>query len=258
MNRSIQYNRGHWNLLLEIIVSQFKQRDQGSLLGVLWSALNPLLMLTILYVVFNFHMGGQIENYAVYLLIGLVIYTHFSNATMAAMHVFQNMSALTANTIFPKEILVVATVLSRSIEFAISFLVCIGIAWIVGVQITSSVFLILAVIVVQTGFALAIALLLSFLYLYLKDIEHLYQLLLRLLFFLTPIFYNLDYLGDGVIRKVVLLNPLTHLATFGRNAILGGPALWGELAIAALLTLLLLFVSFRIFKRFEPALAERV
>ena len=67
-----------------------------------------------------------------------------------------------------------------------------------------------------------------------------------------------DYLGDGVIRKVVLLNPLTHLATFGRNAILGGPALWGELAISALLTLLLLFVSFRIFKRFEPALAERV
>ena len=127
------YDRRHWNLLREMVIAQFKMRDQGSLLGVLWSALNPLLMLTILYVVFHFHMGKEIENYAVYLLIGLVTYTHFSNSTVAAMHVFHNMSSLAANTIFPKEILVIATVISRSIEFAVSFLVCIGIAVFAGV-----------------------------------------------------------------------------------------------------------------------------
>lgn len=249
---------GHWNLLREIVVSQFKLRDQGSLLGVLWSVLNPLLMLALLYVVFNYHMGGQIENYAVYLLIGLVIYTHFSNSTAAAMRIFENMGALTINAVFPKEILVIASVLSRSIEFAISFVVCIAIAWIVGVKPGPTVFLVLLVIVVQSGFALAVSLLLSFLYLYLKDIEHLYQLLMRLLFFLTPIFYQLDYLGDGVVRQIVLMNPLTHLATFARNAIFGGPTLWGELLVSVLLTLMLLLVSFRIFKRFEPVLAERV
>lgn len=252
------YDRRHWNLLREMVIAQFKMRDQGSLLGVLWSALNPLLMLMILYVVFHFHMGKEIENYAVYLLIGLVTYTHFSNSTVAAMHVFHNLRSLTANAIFPKEILVIATVISRSIEFAVSFLVCIGIAGFAGVQLTGSVFLIVAVILVQTAFALAVSLILSFLYLYLRDIEHIYQLLLRVLFFLTPIFYNMEYLGDGIIRTVVMMNPLTHLTMFARSAIFSGESILMGLAVFGLLTLVLLVMSFLAFKRFEPNLAERV
>lgn len=253
-----RYDSGHLNLLRELITTQFKMKEQGSLLGVLWSALNPLLMLSILYVVFNFHMGAEIDNFAVYLLIGLVIYTHFANSTAASMRVFYNMRAVTANAVFPKEILVVAAVLSRSLELAISFVICIAIAWFTGVTITSSVSLLLAVIVIQTGFALSVSLILSFLYLYLKDIDHLYQLVLRILFFLTPIFYELDYLGDSAIRTVVLMNPLTQFAMIARSAIFGVGTSWEPLLVSAVFSLALLVMSLAVFRWFEPALAERV
>ncbi len=252
------HSQTYLNLLRELVSSQFKLRDQNSLLGLVWSFLNPLAMLGILFVVFRTRVSEGIENYAIYLLIGIVIYTHFANSTAAAMQVFQHMRSLTADAIFPKEILVLATVLSRSVEFAISSAICIVIAFLAGIDLTWSVLLIAAVILVQTAFVLAISLVLSFVYLYLKDIEHLYQVLLKMLFFLTPIFYDMEFLGDGIVRTIVLMNPLTHLTMFARAAIMGGDALLPQFLAFVVTTLALLGVSFALFKRFEPALAERV
>ncbi len=215
-------------------------------------------MLSIIYVVFNARLGSAVDNYAVYLLIGIVIYTQFANSTSAAMQVFVGMSDLAANAVFPKEILVFATVVARTIEFAVSLLVCLGIALLTGVELTLSVLWLFVLIGLQTAFALSVSLILSCLYLYLHDIEHIYQVLLRLLFFLTPIFYTMDFLGDGVVRNIVLLNPLTHLATFARSAILGGGTVVVEMIIAVLVTTLLLAVALAVFKRFEPFIAERV
>ena len=250
--------RGYRNLLYVMVMSQFKRRDQGTILGILWSVLNPLLMLTIIYVVFNYRMGSEIDNYAVYLLIGIVIYTHFANSTTAAMQVFHSMSALTANAVFPKEILVIATVIARSIEFGVSLLVCIAIAGLVGVELTVSFFWIFIVLLLQTAFALSVSLVLSCLYLYMRDIDHIYQVFLRLLFFLTPIFYNMDYLGDGPVRTIVMLNPLTHITNFARSAILGGESVFVGMTFALLATIIFLFAAFLVFKKFEPFLAERV
>ena len=192
------------------------------------------------------------------MLIGIVIYTHFVNSTAAAMQVFQGMSALAANAIFPKEILVVATVLSRSVEFAVSCLVCIGIALLTGIHLTSAVFWLVLVIFLQTAFALSVSLILSCFYLYLRDIEHIYQVLLRLLFFLTPIFYTMDFIGDGFVRNIVMLNPLTHLTIFARNAILGGEPIFMEMMISLLLVSVMLSLALFVFRKFEPFIAERV
>lgn len=256
--QSLVFDRNYRNLLREIIISLFKRRKQGSILGVMWSVLNPLLMLTIIYVVFNGRIGAEVENYAVYLLIGIVIYTHFSNSTSAAMQVFEGMSELAANAIFPKEILVIATVLSRSIEFAVACVVCIAIAALTGVELTANIVWLVPVILLQTGFALSVALVLSCLYLYLHDIEHIYQVLLRLLFFLTPIFYTMEFLGDGLIHGIVMMNPLTHLTMLARGAILGGESIVGPMIVSAALVTVLLMLAFTLFRKFEPFIAERV
>jgi len=256
--QSLVFDHRYRHLLRAVVVSQFKRREQGSLLGVLWSALNPILMLTIIYVVFKHRIGSETENYAVYLLVGIAIYTHFANSTAAAMQVFQGMGALAANAIFPKEILVIATVLSRSIEFAVSCLVCVGIALLTGVHLTGAVFWLVAVIFLQTVFALSVSLMLSCFYLYLRDIEHIYQVLLRLLFFLTPIFYTMDFIGDGFIRNIVLINPLTQLMILARSAILGGEPIFMEMMISLLLMSVMFFLALFVFRKFEPFIAERV
>lgn len=255
---SSMFDHRYRNLLRAIVFSQFKRREQGSLLGVLWSILNPLLMLTIIYLVFKHRIGSQVENYGLYLLIGIVIYTYFVNSTGAAMRVLQGMSALAANAIFPKEILVVATVLSRSVEFAVSCLVCIAIALLTGIHLTSAVFWLVLVVFLLTAFATSVSLIMSCCYLYLRDTEHIYQVFLRLLFFLTPIFYTMDYVGDGFARNIVMLNPLTHLTMFARYAILGGDSLVMEMLISLLLVSVMLVLSLMVFRKFEPFIAERV
>ena len=258
MIQSLLFDQKYRDLLRALVFSQFKRRDQGSLLGVFWSVINPLLTLIILYIIFQNRVGSRVEHYAVYLLTGIVVYTHFANSTSAAMQVFRNMSALAAETVVPKEVLVLATVLSRSIEFAVACVICILIAALAGVQLTGAVIWVAAVVVLQSLFTLSVALVLSCVFLYLRDIEHIYQVLLRLLFFLTPIFYDLDFVGDGIVRTVVMMNPLTHLTLLVRSAILGSGALWSELAICLAMTAVMLGLGLALFRRFEPYIAERV
>jgi len=258
MIHSMLFDQSYRNLLRALVFSQFKRRDQGSLLGVFWSVVNPLLTLIILYIIFQNRIGTRVEHYAVYLLTGIVVYTHFANSTSAAMQVFRNMSALAAETVIPKDILVLAAVLSRSIEFAAACFICIVIAALSGVQLTGAVLWIAALVLLQSLFALSVALVLSCLFLYLRDIEHIYQVLLRLLFFLTPIFYDMEFIGDGMVRILILLNPLTHLTLLARGAILGGGAVLSELAICFAMTAVMLGLGLALFRRFEPYIAERV
>ena len=79
----IFYSKKHINLLRELIISQYKLKDQSKFLGFIWSFLNPLIMLSVIFMFFSLLMGHSIENYPVYLLIGIVQYTHFSNSTFA-------------------------------------------------------------------------------------------------------------------------------------------------------------------------------
>jgi len=124
--------------------------------------------------------------------------------------------------------------------------------------LTSAVFWLVLVIFLQTAFALSVSLILSCLYLYLRDIEHIYQVFLRLLFFLTPIFYTMDFIGDGFVRNIVMLNPLTHLTMFARNAILGGDSIVVEMTASLLLVSVMLLLALFVFRKFEPFIAERV
>src|SRR5215470_14225807 len=116
------------NLLHQLAISQFKLKDQSAFLGFIWSFLNPLIMLGILFALFKYRTGQTIEHYAIYLLIGLVQYTHFSNSTSRSMSVLYSMKQLTGDTIFPKEVLVFSAVMADAVELLFSMLICIAIA----------------------------------------------------------------------------------------------------------------------------------
>src|SRR5437870_2745319 len=133
-------------LLHQIVRAQFKLKDQSTLLGFGWSFLNPLLMLGCLFLFFNGQIGRGIDHYAIYLLIGLVHFTHFSNSTGSAMTVLAVMSRLTCDAIFPKELLVVGAVVASSIEFAISMGLCAIIAALTGVPMRPLMLLLPAVV----------------------------------------------------------------------------------------------------------------
>jgi len=252
------YSKKHMNLLRELIVSQYKLKDQSKFLGFVWSFLNPLVILVVLFTFFSLLMKNTIEYYVIYLLIGIVQYNHFSNSTFASMRILHNMKQLTSEALFPKELLVISSIVSNVIEFIISLAITVIVAYILGVNFSWSIFLLPLVIILQLMFVSWVSLLLSCLYLYVKDIDHIYQVFLRVLFFITPIFYDLSHIG-GIAKTIALLNPLTHLIGFSRAIIIGGTTfsfeVWGIMFLA---NSVLIYLAFTLFKKFEPTFAENL
>lgn len=253
------YDAKSLNLLRELTISQYKLKDQSSFFGLIWSLLNPLLMLGVLFVFFNARMGSDIENYPLYLLLGLVMYTHFTNATSLGMRALKATRELTTDTIFPKEFLVFSAVLSSTIELVVSVFICLGIAFFLDVEMTGSVlwlpFLILTEMILVTWVSLVLAAVFPFAW----DIDHIYHVFLRALFFLTPIFYDVSFVGDGIARAIVDLNPLAYVIEVSRSAIMGDGAINpSAFASFALINLVLSLAGFMLFKRLEPQFAEHV
>lgn len=257
MSSSEATARAH--LLRALIAAQFKLKDQSTILGFGWSFLNPLLMLGCLFLFFNRQLGRSIDHYALYLLVGLVHFTHFTNTTTSSMTALAVLRRLTCDTIFPKELLVLATVISSSIEFVISMALCVLIALVTGVPLGPALFLLPFVLLLQVMMVTWLSFLLSTLYVFATDSSHIYQVLLRILFFVTPTFYGAGFLGSPVARAIVWLNPLAHLIDFSRSAILGTPAF----SLPAFLVLfavnaLAIWLALGVFRKYEPIFAERL
>jgi ABC-type polysaccharide/polyol phosphate export permease len=248
----------HVALLREVAVTEHRLRDQSTSLGFVWSFLHPIVMLLVLYVFFQGRVGEGIPHYGIFLLIGIVQYTHFSKSTGGAMRVLHQMRGLATNVIFPKDVLIYSVVLSDAPEFLISMLVTVLIALLTGVPASWAMLAIPLVVLLQMLFVLWISLALAPLYVFVRDLDHLYEVAMRVLFFVTPIMYNLDFVGPTA-RRIALLNPLTHLLDFSRIAILEGrfPPLT---SVAAFLlgNLALGYLSLLVFRRVESSLVEQL
>lgn len=249
----------YFNLWREMTRAQFKLRDQSSFFGFLWSFLNPLITVALLFALFSSQLSNEVQYYALYMLIGIVFYTHFSNATTASISVLQSMSALTRNGVFPKEVLVLSAISTHTIDFLFSTIVCVLIALLCGAPITINILALPLVVILQTILVLWVSLLLSGFFVFVRDLVHIYGVFLRLLFFITPIFFTLSFVGQGLGRYVMLANPLSHTILFARDLLTKGQ-LFSLRDFAILLTInsVLLFASYRIFKRLEPMFAENV
>lgn len=245
------------NLLHQLTITQFKLKDQSAFLGFIWSFLHPLILLGILFAMFRHQTGQTIEHYAVYLLIGLVQYTHFANSTSRSVNLLYSMKHLTGNAIFPKELLVLSATMAELVELALAMTVCVIVAALSGITLTWAVLLLPVVWLMQFILVLSVSLILSCLYVFVRDIGHIYGAFLRLLIFITPIFYDKSFLQDGLGRYILLLNPLTYLITFSRALIIEGkPVGFEPTTLLLLVSSLLLVCSFKLFKNYEPAFSE--
>jgi ABC-type polysaccharide/polyol phosphate export permease len=247
------------NLLRELTVSQFKLKDQSTFFGLLWSFLNPLVMVLILFVFFAHRFGQNVENYGIFLLLGMVQYTHFANATSNSMRALLTMRQLTRETVFPKELIVVSSVVSNTIDFGIAMGVCLAAAYVTGVVPALLHLSILAVILLQFLLVLWVSMLLACVFPLARDIEHIYQVFLRALLFITPIFYTKAFLGEGAAQMLLTLNPLAQLISVSRDVLIQGQVPDAERwVVLVLANLVAVWLSWRLFKALEPRFAEYV
>jgi ABC-type polysaccharide/polyol phosphate export permease len=250
--------RRHLALMTQVAAIQHRVLDQSTTLGYLWSFLNPLLMLGVLFAFFGRQSGANVPHYPIYLLIGLIVFTHFSKSVAAGMRVLLRMRSLVTTVIFPKDVLVYSAVLADLPEFLISLSLTVIIALASGVPAAASLIALPIIVAAQLLLVLWVSLLLSVLYIFVRDLDHLFEMGMRLLFFITPIVYRVDSLGPRL-RTIALLNPIAVVIEDLRLIVIGGqvpPA--SHLLVLVGGHFALCYFALVLFRRAEPALLERL
>lgn len=202
-------------LLRELVVTDFKLRYQGSALGYAWSVLKPLFLFAVLYLVFDqfLRLGRDIEHFPVYLLLGIVLWTFFAEATNLGLQSIVSRGDLIRKINFPKYIIVVSGTISSLINLTINLTVVVVFIAINGVDISWSALLIVPLVLQLYVFALAIAFFLAALNVKLRDVGYLWEVFLQAAFYATPVLYPLQMVIEEseFAARVIMLNPVAQI-----------------------------------------------
>ncbi|MCF0259071.1 MAG: ABC transporter permease [Erysipelotrichaceae bacterium] len=247
-------------LLYTSIKKDIRGKYKGSVLGILWSFLNPLLQVFVYYLVFPYLMGNVIDNYLIYLITGLIPWTFFLTTVQQGTRAIKDNAGIVKKVYFPREILLISQVCSGLINFFISCIIilifCLG----AGVGISIHVLAVPVIAVVQALLTLGIILILSAVEVYIQDLEYIVQFVLQMGFYAAPVIYPLKMFSKaGILLTIIKCNPLTLLLNGYRNCFLyhAWPN-WFALAAVLLLALIVCAVGFWVFGSLQKNFAEEL
>lgn len=224
-------------LIEQLVARDFKSKYKRSVLGVLWSFLNPLLTMTVQYIIFSTIFKADVKNYPVYLLTGVVLFSFFSEATnMSLMSIVGNASLIT-KVYVPKYIYPVTRVLSSSVNLLISLIPLFIMVLFTRTRITISYLLLIFPVACLIVFCIGMAFLMSSAMVFFRDTQFLWSVFSMLWMYATPIFYPENILPEGI-DVVLKINPMYHFIKFSRIVIINGispePRLYLACALVAL------------------------
>ena len=257
-------------LLRQLVITDFKLRYKGSALGYLWTLLKPLALFAILYLVFVYFLkiGSDIPHFAVYLLLGVVFWNYFIEVTTNGVTAIVGKGDLLRKLSFPRYIAVVAGSLSALINLSINLVVVAFFMVINGVPFTWECLLIVFPIAELFIFALSLSFILSALYVRLRDVNYIWEVVLQAGFYATPILYPVNTVLDmsTLAAKIIMLNPMAQLIQDARTLVVTSETLtigsiYGT-ALARLIpvgiVIVLAIVAVIYFKKRSPYFAEEI
>jgi ABC-type polysaccharide/polyol phosphate export permease len=209
------------NLVVQFVSRSLKTRYKRSTLGVVWTLLNPILTMLVLTVVFSSLFRFNIEHYAVYILSGHTAWLFFSNATSASMGDMVLSGGLFQRIYVPKLVFPVASIGASLINLLISLIPLLLIAVFTGVRPTPALLVLPLSIVLLAAFALGLGLLLTTAAVYFADMLPVYEVLLTLWMYATPIIYPIEIIPPNL-QWLFRLNPLYYFVRLFRAPIYDG------------------------------------
>lgn len=200
------------NLLWLTAVQDYRLQYRTSILGYLWTLMRPLLFFAVLYVVFThvIRFGDSIPNYAVLLLLNIMLFQFFADATGTAMGAVVRGEPMVRKMHFPRVVIPLAIVLAAAMTSAMNLVVVFGFMLASGVEPQLGWLLLPVILTALVAFSAAAAVLLSMAYVWMRDLEHIWSVVLRVLFYGTPILYPLEQVPE-TFRWVAALNPLAPI-----------------------------------------------
>jgi ABC-2 type transport system permease protein len=262
--------RSRLRILHVIASADFKLKYSGSALGYAWSLIKPFTLFTMLYLVFGrvFKLGAISHYYALSLLIGICLVTFFNDATLLGMYSVVTRESLLRKLSFPRSIIPASATLTAAITFGVNLIAIAGfVAWKRLVPQWDWL-LVVPLLLELYVFVLSIALILSALFVRFRDIGQIWELVLQVLFYASPIIYPIGYLPTWA-RKICFFYPFTQVLQDVRSIVLYPDLKPNRLTVSDAfgtsaarliplgIVLLLAILALALFRREEPYFAER-
>lgn len=244
-------------LLKTNVKKEIRGKYKGSFLGVLWSFINPLLMVFVYAIVFQFLMPQEVENFLVYLVIGVIPWNLFAMAMGQGMGCIRANAGIVKKVYFPREILPISVALSTLINFFISCAIIL-IFCLFGVGISWHIIIVPIIAMFQFFITLGLILSFSAINVYVKDTEHIVMFFINMLFYATPIVYPITQIPAQYIW-VLNLNPFKHIIFAYRDLFMYHqlPTLNSFLAMI-FSSIVVMFIGLLIFRKLERGFAEEI
>ena len=251
------------DFLFVLPVANLQAAHQSSLLGQLWLLMNPLITAAIFYFVFGImlRVGKEIENYALFLTVGIFVYQYTSRSVMSgARAVVSNLRLFQAMAI-PRAIMPISSTATDLLTFLPGILVIVGAAVVLGEGVRPSWLWLLPVVVLQTVFNLGLAFITARVTYRFRDLQELLPHVLRMLLYLSGVFWSAAFVEDrtnATVRWLFERNPIYQFIATSRAAVYGDPVSWATLAELGVWSVAILLLGFVFFTRGQATYANDI
>jgi lipopolysaccharide transport system permease protein len=245
-------------VLLVLVRRDLKARYRGSVLGFLWTLLNPLLLMAIYSLVFSVYVRVDIPHYPVFVFAGLLPWLWFSSALVSGASSIVEGGGLIKRVAFPPQILPAVAVTAALANFVLALPLLVGFVIAAGLPVGRALLALPVLIAIQYVFTLALALALGLASVRFRDLQHLLANLLTLWFFVTPVLYPPAFVPEAF-RPLLWLNPMARLMAAYQDAIYHArvPAV-SDLAQLAAMAVVLAALAFALCDRLRWTVIEQV
>jgi ABC-2 type transport system permease protein len=261
--------RRFWHLTRALAVTEFKLRFFGSVLGYAWQVMRPLLLFGVLYVLFTqiVDLGGDVPRYGVALLLGLVLYTFLSEATGTAVTSIVDRENLVRKIEFPRLAVPLSVVLTALFNLALNLGVVAIFLLASGGSVRWTWIELVPLVAILAALASGLAMLLSAAYVRARDVKPIWDVVLQILFYGSPIFYAVETVQETApdwVAKALMLNPFAAVLQQARHAVVdpeyetAAAAIGGawRLLVPLAVVAAILALGYAVFRRAAPRLAE--
>lgn len=227
-------------LFEELVKRDFKQRYKRTILGMVWSVLSPLFMLSIMAFIFGHFFGRSIPHFVVYVFSGQVVFNYFTESTNEGMSALIGNASIFSKINVPKYLFLFSKNVSALINFGIVLFIYFVFVWIEGIEFTWKFLCLLYPIICLILINLGIGLILSALFIFFRDIQYLYRIFTQVVMYGSAIFYSIKVMPSEI-QNIFYCNPIFCVIAYFRSVVIENsvPELWlhGILAIYAIVLL---------------------
>jgi len=246
-------------MIKSLIKKELRGKYKGSVLGFLWTFINPLCQLVIYSFVFTYIIPTNIEKYYLFLFVALIPWIFFATSLTGGSTCIWNQKGMVTKIYFPREVLPISYVTSAFINMLFCFIIVFAVVIIAGVHISIWALLFLPIVfIIEYLQALGIAFLSSSITVFFRDMEHILGVLSMIWMYMTPILYSIDIVPENM-RSYFFINPMTSVILAYRDILYYGrmPEIQ-NLLMAAGIALIVLVVGIMVFRKLKRHFAEEL